>query len=882
MENKLYPVDCITLDGRMDEPVWNQVEEYTGFRKVDLKGELLQEEQTFFKIIPCEDRIYFGFYCPTIDTKRMMAANYDAWGAEGIELFLSVSGNPYDFYQFYISPKNIKITSYYEEGGNIRPDPYAPEWNYATYVGEDYWSAEVEIPFTALYMTTQDRWNTKWLVNVARRHRDRQNALQLSSWSFLTDGFLFPNKFNSLDGFPIRSPKNELHISLVTAEINEEKEGNYHGTLNVHVNAAYGGEFVFDSDHADTTTVVLNEGLNTFTVPCYFENLTRYKVAVSLTRKEDGVEFKRYYPVKASYEPLVVTFTKPEFRTNFYPGQDTTTIEGCVKAALPVTLKLEGPGIETQTITPNEDGTFVFATPNFEKGDAYLTATTAEKEIVTKIRNLPPSKHMMTWVSEGNLIVNGKAVLRRNLYGDYWFGGEAFKRKYDADNLHQTLEICSQEGTLEAFRIIPGSEAMGGEATLDASPSQKMLDHVKHIVESNQDRDFAYYYLCDEPECRYVSPIYLKYLYDLITEMDPYHVVLIGTRSANTMVNAADWFETHPYINPSTAEDGTRVYVRNIATVGKYVDDIAKMNRSDKCIGFLPTCFAELKGRKDPYPTFDEYICHTWVGMIHGGKSLWPYAYHDINDRASIYEGTRYAFSSFEALEEMILHGSRTVLLRNNEIDSVLYELGDEKMFVVCNMTNEPQKVTLDGISGIWHAFRQNSEINGNTFNLKPLEVLVGTSEVKDQGLPTYEETLAVVEKAEYERTHRGSLLFERNGDIEITKSAGSSGLGWCMKLFDGVPDDLGWESRAAGEKFLELNLTKVQPHFNKVVVHGYNISDMEIRVRNNGELSVPEIAEVQTEEFSTTFLLKDTICPEALRLEFKAGVVELYEIEVF
>ncbi len=882
MEDKLYPVDCITLNGRMDDPVWESVETYTDFREVKIDGQILTEEQTFFKIVPCKDRIYVGIKCMSLDTKKIFTSNADVWNAEGIELFLSPSGNPYDFYQFYVSPKDIKIANYYEEGGNISPDPYEPEWSYASYIGEDYWTSVVELPLTAFYMTTQDRWSSRWLVNVARRHISPSHSYHYSSWSTLTDGFLFPDKFNSLDGFPIRSPKNEFCISQVTADITEEREDGYRGLMNVNINAAYGGEFVFTSDYADTATVVLNKGLNAFTAPCHFEELTRYSVCVSLTRTEDNVEFKRHYPVKVSYEPIMVAFTKPEFRTNFYPGQDCTSIEGKVKAALPVTLKLEGPGIETQVITPNEDGSFVFATPNFEKGDAFLTATTAENEIVKKIRNLPPSENMMTWISGGNLIVNGKPLLRRNMYADYYFGGEAFKRKYDAEDLHLTREIVSQRGTLSSFRVIPGSESMGGEATLDARPSDKMMQHVESVVKDNQGRDFAYYYICDEPECRRISPIYLQYIYDLITEMDPYHVVLMASRSADTYVDVADWFETHPYINPSMDKDGNRVYVRNINTVGRCVDDIVKLNRPDKCIGFLPTCFAELKGRKDPYPTFDEYICHTWVGMIHGGKTLWPYAYHDINDRASIYEGTRYIFSSFEALEELILHAKRTVLMRNDKIDSVLYELGEEKMFVLCNMTGELQKVTLDGISGTWYAFRQNRQITGNTFDLKPLEVVIGTTEVKDTGLPTYQETSALIDEIEYRRTHSGSLLFERDADIEITKSAGSSGLGWCSKLFDGVHDNLAWESRSAGEKFLELNLTKIKPNFNKVVICGHNIADMEVLVRNNGELTTPEMAEVKTEEFSTTFLLKDTVCPDALRLEFKGKNVEVYEIEVF
>jgi hypothetical protein len=116
--------------------------------------------------------------------------------------------------------------------------------------------------------------------------------------------------------------------------------------------------------------------------------------------------------------------------------------------------------------------------------------------------------------------------------------------------------------------------------------------------------------------------------------------------------------------------------------MGKFVNDIIKLNRPDKCIGFLPTCFAGMAGKPQPYPTFDEYICHTWAGIIRGGKTLDPYAYHDMNDRASMYEGTRYIFTTFKALDKLILLANRTVLVKNQEVEAVLYELDGEKMFV--------------------------------------------------------------------------------------------------------------------------------------------------------------------------------------------------------
>lgn len=47
-----------------------------------------------------------------------------------------------------------------------------------------------------------------------------------------------------------------------------------------------------------------------------------------------------------------------------------------------------------------------------------------------------------------------------------------------------------------------------------------------------------------------------------------------------------------------------------------------------------------------------------------------------------------------------------------------------------------------------------NETIIVNTFNVKPLEVITGSNQIKDADLPTYQETEALINKLEYERTH--------------------------------------------------------------------------------------------------------------------------------
>ena len=885
METKLFDKNLITLDGRMDEPVWNEVKEYTDFRKKKNAGGGLASVQTSFKIIPCEDRIYIGVKCMEPDMAYVTRVNPSLamWTGDDIEIFLSPNCNYYDFYQFAVTVDGRSATQFYSEAGNIKPDPYHPDWQFVTYMGEDFWSVEVELPLTAFYMTADNVWNTSWLVNISRLRTflddNRNRNRSVSSWSLLERKSLESQNFQTIEGFPVRPAEDDLRVYGADVEIAEENEKGFCGALTVKLDCPVEEAFEFSSDYAETMSLQLKKGDNEFTVPCCFPACKRYPIMLQLKRLRDGKIFKRYFPVRIAYEAIKLQFTKPEFRTNFYPGQDYSEVVGKVICAKPITMKLEGAGVETQIITPEADGSFRFDTSNLEIGEALLTVTSPDKEITRKIRRLAPNGKMMSWISGGRVIVDGKPIFPRTFTAVGWHGGKAQKTRYDADDLHETRQITHQDGRLDPDWNLRNMQFSPMEANRDEMPREEIFRRIDAVIEAHKDKDFAYYYLSDEPECRGLSPVYLKYMYEYLCEKDPYHLVRVASREAGRYVDAGDFFETHPYINPYTDNEGNRVYTRPFETLGKYVDSITSLNRPDKSIGFYGTGFAAIRSMKDPYPTLDELICNDWTGVIRGAKSLRHYAYHDLYDCASIYEGARYMFHTMERFEDILLFADRTTLYKTTEMECALYELNGEKVFVLVNFTQKPQTITLDQLSGTWHHFRHNETITGPTFQLKPIEVLVGTSKVRDEGMPTYQESIALVEKLEYERTHSGNLLFGQHRNLTVSNSGIK---GYVAKLFDGSRENWAWEQSKGEDKFYEIDISKLKPTFNKVVVSGNNIDNMQIKVRVNDELVEPPVAETQTGAFSKSFLLKEAISPDAIRMEFFKDNIELCEFEIF
>jgi hypothetical protein len=96
------------------------------------------------------------------------------------------------------------------------------------------------------------------------------------------------------------------------------------------------------------------------------------------------------------FEEIRLALTSPEYRDNFYPGQDASRVKGRVMAAVDgeALVTLEGPGFpKREARLPQGGGEIDFDTTGFQDGTAVLTvfAGGAKKEF--KVRKLAKTGH---------------------------------------------------------------------------------------------------------------------------------------------------------------------------------------------------------------------------------------------------------------------------------------------------------------------------------------------------------------------------------------------------------------------------------------------------------------------------------------------------------
>ncbi len=171
----IYTNEKITLDGRIDENIWDTA---GGITELFIDDNFTPaEEKTLVKILYDDKYIYVGIVGEEPNPKGLTSFAYGdiplVFGDDDFELFFDTNRDMSTFYRLMTNPSGTVL--------NSGPEGlFSFEFDVKTFVGNDYWSAEFKVPFAQLNIQTPNK-NDHWGFNV-RRHRQQSQQSQ-SDWS---------------------------------------------------------------------------------------------------------------------------------------------------------------------------------------------------------------------------------------------------------------------------------------------------------------------------------------------------------------------------------------------------------------------------------------------------------------------------------------------------------------------------------------------------------------------------------------------------------------------------------------------------------------------------------------------------------------------------
>jgi hypothetical protein len=217
----------ITLDGKLDEPVWNSVDWATDFKVWEPNNGEDPSFRSQFKIVYDEKYLYIGYraYDPQPDSIIRFMDRRDNFPGDWMEINIDSYHDLRTAFSFTLSASGVRGDEYITDNGNNWDTNWNPIWDGATNVDTEGWTGEVKIPFSQLRYGNQE--TPVWGIQVQRLIFRKGERSTFSN--FKQDGSGWVSRFAELHG--LRKLPNNKGVELapytvLKAERFEKEEGN--------------------------------------------------------------------------------------------------------------------------------------------------------------------------------------------------------------------------------------------------------------------------------------------------------------------------------------------------------------------------------------------------------------------------------------------------------------------------------------------------------------------------------------------------------------------------------------------------------------------------------------------------------------------------------
>ncbi|MBI4244531.1 MAG: hypothetical protein HY606_10610 [Planctomycetes bacterium] len=222
------------IDGKLIDNCWQKAVPMTNFLYINSNNPATT--QTIGYVLFDDSNLYIGMKClePNISNIKTGVRKYESevFRDDIVEIMIAPFLSKTDYFQFAVNASGSKFDCSRREGGTVEDDSWNGEWEAASFIGDNYWSCEVSIPYYTLGVTSIV--GSEWGINLCR---EKQEPRREYSSIGETGVFNVVEKFAKLEGIEVNFKEycyrigdtkildeikdNNLYIRLIVPIMNE-------------------------------------------------------------------------------------------------------------------------------------------------------------------------------------------------------------------------------------------------------------------------------------------------------------------------------------------------------------------------------------------------------------------------------------------------------------------------------------------------------------------------------------------------------------------------------------------------------------------------------------------------------------------------------------
>ncbi|MFH2068917.1 MAG: discoidin domain-containing protein [Candidatus Omnitrophota bacterium] len=887
--------ETIQIDGKLLESVWQKAQPVTNFA-INNTG-ILARVQTIAYILYDDSNLYFGFKCLEPDVKNIKTEKREnekeIFADDCIEIMIDPWFSKDEYFHFAVNASGSTYDSYCSQGGSAQAADWNGGWEAKTFIGENYWSAEVSIPYSILGLN--EKVTSTWGINLTR-----EKKLPFSENSSIgQDGvFHVPAKFARLGGLTTNLVRYFYRVGAPSIST-EAKDEKLNALVAVSIKNQTGKEqevkvqcWLVDPGKnpiikSDTVTLQPGEETKTVIGPFALSVSGEYDCHIILS---DPVTQKTLYlsnsKQKIAYVPMAVRIIEPSYRDTIFASQNLKNIVTRVTVRLdPEKLKNyrlqanlmtaeEGNVLESIAVMPlkKNETEIGFSAARLAAGSYLISVTLYDEKnnevenfrrLFSKVPSLPGEVRVDRNL---NLLIDGKPVLVR---GYFIVATEDMEKvSKEGSNVIQSYNFpywspeegkafldTAQKNNLKVLICPWGSDKdmRSGEPRLSEEAKKGIMRQVN--LYKNHPALLGWY-MYDEPEILSQPMEKLKETYELIKKLDPYHPCVMLNNSLEgiaTYEGCADILMPDPY--PLFVNKGG--FISPITKISVFMDR-CRESAPDKPAWITLQAFDV--GDEDETcstqraPDFKEFRAMVYLAIIHGAKGFLHFAYPYSIRHPNLRIGIPFIASELNFLAPAILFAEKRkveVLPEKSGVEAVAGEYQGRFYIIAVNATPENKRVEFrlpDLGRKELKVVSENRSLKFTnekfTDSFEGYEVHIYTT-ADDLPASTIKQVQATIDVEEALRRKKGNLAVWMENDVIVKASS------WTHSSFhdaprmavNGVIDENGgegWRDAKANQfpDWIQIIWSKTQ-RIGRVILYGINLRDYEVQYWNGNGWAV-------------------------------------------